>query len=128
MNKNVDIFIKIWTIIGQTIAIVGLLAMVVFVLGMQFSDMDMITRLILAPFTLCVLYTLGYYLCTILKKDNIANAFLKSYLITFFIYWFGFLGFATYSAIRDSEITLLVFLIPFYVIGAIGFYKYLIEK
>jgi hypothetical protein len=70
---------------------------------------------------------MGLYVARLLHKDKLEKIFLKSYVVTFLLLWFGIVGFATYSAIKDNQLSMLLFLIPFYVVGIYAFYKYIIK-
>ena len=127
-DDRIDKFFKIYEVIAYSIAIIGLAFACFYILSMQFKNADLTTKLILTPFTLCLLYTLGLFIAKLFHKDKLEKIFLKSYVVTFLLLWFGLIGFATYSAIKDNQLSMILFLIPFYVVGIYTFYTYLIKE
>ena len=126
-DDKIDKIFKIYEVIAYSIAIIGLAFACFYVLNLQFKNSDLTTKIILTPFTLCILYTMGLFVARLFHKDKLEKIFLKSYVVTFLLLWFGLIGFATYSAIKDNQLSMLLFLIPFYAVGIYTFYKYIIK-
>lgn len=87
------------------------------------------TRIGLLPFILCLMCNLGALTSSVLGKENLVNIFNKGYLVVFLLCWFSFLIFWTYNVIKNgNNISLLVFSIPFWIIGIIVVYEFFIKK
>lgn len=74
-------------------------------------------KIIFVPFLICSLSMAGQNIALLLNKEKIAIAFHKLFAAGFFLFWFGFLAIAAYLCIRDKNYSLLVFSIPFWVVG-----------
>ncbi len=126
-DDKIDKIFKIYEVIAYSIGIIASAFVCFYVLNLQFKNADLTTKIILTPFTLCILYTMGLFVARLFHKDKLEKIFLKSYVVTFLLLWFGLVGFATYSAINDNQLSMILFLIPFYVVGIYAFYKYIIK-
>ena len=126
-DDKIDKIYKIYEVIAYSIGIIVSAFICFYVLNLQFKNADLTTKIILTPFTLWILYTMGLYVARLFHKDKLEKIFLKSYVVTFLLLWFGLVGFATYSAIKDNQFSMILFLIPFYVVGIYAFYKFIIK-
>lgn len=90
---------------------------------------DNISRLILSPFCLCGLSTLGYSITSLTKSNKAMTFFGKTYIVIFLIYWFGFLIFYTIVIFKQEEdYYSLLFTIPFWLAGILVLYKKILKK
>lgn len=61
--------------------------------------------------------------------NNLSNIFSKLYIIGFLVFWFGFLVFFTTEIVKqEGSYLYALFSIPFWVIGVVVFYKYIIKN
>ena len=108
--------------------IVGVFICGIFIYLLIISK-DNFTRMALTPFLLCLLCNLGATISKALGKENLVNIFNKGYIVVFLLFWFGFLIFWSYNAIKDGgDISTLLFTIPFWIAGIILIYKIFIKK
>ena len=89
---------------------------------------DTFTRIILIPFLIASLATLGKLCSLYFKNINWTIFFHKLYTIGFLIFWFSFLIVATYISIINKEYNIVLFSIPFWIAGIYFLYKNLIKK
>ncbi len=75
-------------------------------------------KIIFVPFFVCSLSGAGHNIALLLGKDEIASVFIKLFAAGFLLFWFGFLSVADYICIRDKNYSLLIFSIPFWLVGA----------
>lgn len=74
-------------------------------------------KLILIPFIICSIALLLKDLFIIFNKEKYLKIFDKLYIIGFFIFWFGFLIYFDYLCFIDKNYQLLIFSIPFWLVG-----------
>ena len=74
-------------------------------------------KIVLLPFLMCSLSMTGQGIAQLLGKDKLAEVFHKCFVAGFLLFWFGFLAVAGYHSIRDKQYGLLIFLVPFCLIG-----------
>ncbi len=85
-----------------------------------------LTRIVIIPFLMFAISLFIKNVCLILNKDEIAKTFNKINIISFFIYYFGFLIYWDYLAIVKKEYMLVIFSLLFWVVGIfIAYRKYL---
>lgn len=89
---------------------------------------EFIFRIIFLPFLCCGYCTLGYYLTVAFQNQKFKNLFLKMYLVIFLIYWFGVLIIATISSIVQKQSEMIIFSVPFWLVGIYVAYKSFIKK
>ncbi len=70
---------------------------------------DLSTRIIIIPFLIFGISFFIKNICLIFKKNKIAKIFSVINLISFFIYYFGFLIYWDYTAILNKDYILVVF-------------------
>lgn len=85
-------------------------------------------KIIFIPFLICGIAMIGKCIAQILDKEKLAFIFGKIFVLGFFMFFIGFLAFASYTSIRDKNYSLLVFLIPFCIIGIFMIKKKLLNK
>ena len=80
-------------------------------------------KVILIPFIICSISLVLKDLCIMLNKEKFIKYFNKLYVVGFFIFWFGFLSYFSYLSIINKEYLMLLFSIPFWLIGIVIFRK-----
>ena len=89
----------------------------IFILVILLLNNTGLTRLMILPFIICGLAVMGKNICFLLEKNNYANFFSLLYKISFFVFYFGFLLFGSYSVIKTGNFLTLIFTIPFIILG-----------
>lgn len=89
---------------------------------------EFIFRIIFLPFLFCGYCTLGYYLAIAFQNQRLKKSFLKMYLVIFLIYWFGVLIIATISSIVQKQSEMIIFSVPFWLVGIYVAYKSFVKK
>lgn len=89
---------------------------------------EFIFRLIFLPFLCCGYCTLGYYLSVAFQNQKFKKLFLKMYLVIFLIYWFSVLIIATISSIVQKQSEMIIFSVPFWLVGIYVAYKSFVKK
>jgi len=74
-------------------------------------------KIIFVPFLICGLSLAGKSTAQLLKKGKWITAFHKLFILGFLLFWFGFLAAAAYTCIRSKNYGMLLFTLPFWVIG-----------
>lgn len=74
-------------------------------------------KIIFVPFLICGVSMAGKSIAQILDKKRLEFVFGKIFVLGFLMFFIGFLAFAGYTSIRDKNYSLLVFLIPFCIVG-----------
>ena len=84
---------------------------------------DLLTRIVVIPFLIFGISLFIKNICLIFKKNKIAKVFSKINVISFFIYYFGFLIYWDYTAILSKDYVLVVFSLIAWVCGIFVAYK-----
>lgn len=103
--------------IGKFFNLVILIIISFFMINLFISADDIITRTFMLPFIACVLAFIGRTIFMIKNNYKYSNMFYSIYLISFFVYFFGILVSWCYLVIRDGNYAMLIFSIPFWIIG-----------
>lgn len=74
-------------------------------------------KIIFIPFLICGFSKIGENVCFILNKEKYASIFRIGFIAGFLLFWFGFLAFASYICIRDSNYSMLLYSMPFWLVG-----------
>lgn len=74
-------------------------------------------KIIFVPFLICAISMIGKSISLIMDKKKYVNIFDKSFTIGFLLFWFGFIIFADYIAIKDKQWQLVVFSLVFWIAG-----------
>ena len=88
--------------------IMGLIVSI-FLCYILITTKDLFTRIIVIPFLMFGISLFVKNTCLIFKKEKIAKVFSKINVISFFIYYFGFLIYWDYKAIVNKDYILVVF-------------------
>ena len=97
--------------VGNLLASVGATAVLLYLLKTPSP------KIVLLPFLICALSMAGQSTAQLLGKDKLAAVFHKCFAAGFLLFWFGFLAVAGYISVRDKQYGLLIFLVPFFLIG-----------
>ena len=98
--------------IGNLTASVCATGILLYVMGRTTSP-----KIILLPFLICALSLAGKSIAQMLRKEKLAVVFHKCFVAGFLLFWIGFLAVAGYITIRDRNYSMLIFLVPFWLIG-----------
>lgn len=74
-------------------------------------------KIIFIPFLICGVSMVGKSIAQILDKKKLEFIFGKIFVFGFLLFFIGFLALAGYISIRDKNYSLLVFMIPFCIVG-----------
>ena len=74
-------------------------------------------KLFILPFLICSCAVVFKNLFLILDKYKIVSLFNKIYIISFLLFWFGFLVYIGYNSIITKNYSILIFSIPFWLVG-----------
>lgn len=89
----------------------------VFLLTIISKNQNMISRLMIIPFILCSLFSIGKNICLMIDKKKFATIFSKLFVISFLTFWFGLLIYGSYLFIKEKNFSQLLFTIPFWIAG-----------
>lgn len=85
-------------------------------------------KVIFIPFLICSLSMAGKSIARIMNKEKMEYLFGKIFTGGFLLFFIGFLIFADYVSIRDKNYSLLLFSIPFWLIGIFLIRKRFLDK
>lgn len=85
-------------------------------------------KVIFIPFLICSLSMAGKSIARIMNKEKMEFLFGKIFTGGFLLFFIGFLIFADYVSIRDKNYSLLLFSIPFWLIGIFLIRKRFLDK
>lgn len=80
-------------------------------------------RMIILPFLICSSTEFIKAFLFMINKTKLVPLLNKIYIISFLLYWFGFLGYWCYISFMDGQYLLLLFSIPFWLIGIYIIYQ-----
>ena len=103
--------------IGKIFNLVILIIISFFMINLFIGANNIIARIFLLPFIVCVLASIGKNIFMIKDNYKYSNIFSNIYFISFFTYFFGILIIWCYLVIRDGNYAMLIFSIPFWIIG-----------
>lgn len=85
-------------------------------------------KIVLLPFLICALAMAAKSVSQILGKDKWTMVFHRIFVAGFLLFWFGFLAAAAYVSVRDKQYSLLVFAVPFWLVGGFVIRNKLLRK
>ena len=85
-------------------------------------------KIIFIPFLICSLSMVGKSIARIMNKEKMEFIFGKIFTLGFLVFFIGFLIFAGYTSIREKNYSLLIFSIPFWLIGIFLIRKRFLNK
>lgn len=104
----------------------------IIVAGILFSMIiktsDIKSKIIMIPFIICSLASIGKNIFLIIEKKKYADIFSKLFIIGFLFFWFGFLVTWCYLNIKDANYLALLFSLPFWIVGIYITRKFLLGK
>lgn len=74
-------------------------------------------KIVLIPFLVCGTAVTLKNIFLLKEKDNYIMIFNKIYIVGFMLFWFGYLIYFSYISIINKEYSLLLFSIPFWIVG-----------
>ena len=95
--------------------IVALITLVILLFAF-FSNTGFI-KIIILPFIICTCAKLGELISILANKNKLVEIFNNIFIISFFLYYFGFLIYIIYYTIVNKEYFLIIFSIPFWFFG-----------
>ena len=103
-------------------------SLVTTVLLLYFMVKSPSPKIIFVPFLICSISMIGKSIARILNKEKAEFVFGKLFISGFLLFLIGFLVMAGYISIRDKNYSLLIFSIPFWVVGFYLFKNKLLNK
>lgn len=102
----------------KTLAVRNLIASL-FVTGIVLYLMAKTTspKIIFVPFLICGLSLAGKSFGQFMGREKWVTVFHKLFILGFLLFWFGFLAVAVFLSIRDKSYGMLLFTLPFWVVG-----------
>lgn len=97
---------------GNLVASLGVTAVLLYVMARTTSP-----KIILLPFLICALAMAGKSIAQMIGKENWAMVFHKLFVAGFLLFWFGFLAVAGYITVRNKQYSMLILLVPFFLLG-----------
>lgn len=85
-------------------------------------------KIVLIPFLVCGTIVVLKNIFLLMEKENYVRVLNKIYVVGFMLFWFGFLVYFSYISIINREYSLLLFSIPFWIVGISIFRKKLFDK
>lgn len=85
-------------------------------------------KIIFIPFLVCSISMAGKSIARILDNKKLEFIFGKIFVLGFLLFFIGFLIFAGYISIRDKNYSMLVFSIPFWLVGILLIKNKLLNK
>lgn len=86
------------------------------------------TKLVFIPFLICSLSMIGKSVAQIFGREKVAEIFQRLFVIGFLLFFMGFLLVVCYISIRDKNYSMLIFSIPFWIVGIILFRNKLLNR
>lgn len=74
-------------------------------------------KIIFIPFLICSFAQILKYIFLILEKTKYIQVINKIFVVGFLLFWFGFLVYSIYYSLLKKEYSLLLFSIPFWLVG-----------
>ncbi len=129
--KNIDFKNTILNIIACSLyllKILGSITIIIFLVYLFLHTTDTITRIILIPFFICGFTIFGALIAKFFRKVNLEVLFHKLYTVGFLLFWFGVLVLGCYLSLINREYQMIIFTIPFWLVGIYMVYKNFIKK
>lgn len=110
------------TYIYKLIYVIGI---VLFLFSIFIRTTAIKTKIMMIPFIICGFASIGKNICLMLDKKKQANIFGKMFVISFLVFWFGFLVFWGYLCFKGKNYLTILFEIPFLIAGIYMVRKFL---
>lgn len=92
-------------------------SLVITILLIYFAIKSPSNKVIFMPFIICAIASLLKNISIVIEKTKYINLFNTIYVIGFLLFWFGFLIYATCISLINKEYSLIIFSIPFWLVG-----------
>lgn len=89
----------------------------IFLLVIMMKNQNMIAKIMVFPFILCSLFSIGKNICLMCNKQKIAIIFGKLFFLSFLAFWFGLLIYGSYLFIKMKNYFSIIMTIPFWLVG-----------
>ena len=109
--------------IGYITKIIEVLIASIYLIYILIVAKNFLTRIIVILFLMFGISLLIKNICLMLKKKKLAIIFSKINIIAFFIYYFGFLIYWDYLAIKNKEYILIIFSLLAWIGGIFVVYR-----
>lgn len=106
----------------------GIIAIIIFLGYIFLHTTDTITRIALIPFLICAIACFCTLIFQFFRKVDLQVLFHKLYIIGFLMFWFEVLIFGCYISLVNKEYQMLIFTIPFWLVGIYMVHKNFIKK
>lgn len=93
-----------------------------------FKTTNVTAKVILTPFLICIFTMFIKDLMFIFNKNKFSKIYKNVFIISFLVFWFGFLIFFCYISIKNREYLYLLFSLPFWLAGVSIVNKYFFNK
>ncbi len=120
-NNNIKILFCILKILPYLIIITALTYILI-------KAKDLITVCAVIPFLICIIASTSKIIFQLFNIKKLVIHMNRVYVISFLLYTFEFLGFATYICIKGKNYQMLMFTIPFWCVAFYIIYKQFIKK
>ena len=74
-------------------------------------------KIIFVPFLICGISMIGKTICLLMDKKKYATIFDKTFIISFLLFWFGFIIMWCYTSFKQGNPLQTIFTIPFWIAG-----------
>lgn len=114
---------------NKSIFIVSIIrnSIIVLVLFFIFFHNTGISRIMIIPFITCGFFSLGKNISLLINNRKWSNVFSRLFVVSFLVFWFGFLILWSYLVIKENNYFFLLFTIPFWIVGIYIIRKYLMR-
>ncbi len=119
---------KSYYILIHTIKLIPIILACIICTVLFLKTKDLLGKGIISIFCLCTFCALGMTISKMRNNEKAAKIFAKMYLIIFLLYWFGMVTLFTINVIQTKAYAMLLFVLPFWIVGIVVAYKKLIKK
>ena len=74
-------------------------------------------KIVFVPFLISGISMAGLNAARMLDRENYAILFHKLFISGLLLFWFGFLILGSYITVRDKQFSIMIFLLPFWLVG-----------
>lgn len=115
-------------IISKIIKVGASLFIFIFFFWLFFQFKDITSKLMFLPFLICGSLAFWHTICDVFKNTKLRDFLYKLYVFVFLTFWFGMLGVGIYTSIINKEYGMIIFMIPFILVGVFTIKKIFINK
>ena len=115
-------------IIAKLIKVGASLFIFVFFFWLFFQFKDITSKLMFLPLLICGSLAFWHNICDVFENVKLRDFLYKLYALFFFLFWFGMLFTGVYTSIVNKEYGMIIFIIPFILVGIRFVKKIFINK